>query len=377
MSAPVGPDEPRAEVSVRSGTSAYSVLIERGLRHRLPGLLATHAPAHRYAVISDSNVAPLYGEEAVAACRRAGLAADLFTFPAGEENKTRQQWSILTDLLLQAGLGRDAAVVAVGGGVTGDLAGFVAATFLRGVPVVQVPTSLVAMVDASVGGKTGVDVRAGKNLVGAFHPPRMVLVDPETVATLPVRERAEGLAEAVKHGAVSDEEYFEDLVDRSERLLSGDPAAVRSAVVRSVQIKAGIVSEDEREGGVRQILNFGHTYGHALEAASGYRVGHGTAVAAGMVLEARLGERAGITEAGTARRIESALSRLGLGQVPPPEGGAPAVLRHLATDKKTRAGETRFVLLTRVGVVDGTRGWSRRVEGELVAQVLEEGTRDS
>ena len=353
----------------------YTVLIEPGLRHRIPDLLQAHAPAHRYAVISDSNVAPLYGEEAVASCRGAGLTADLFTFPAGEEHKTRRQWSILTDLLLEAGLGRDAAVVAVGGGVTGDLAGFVAATFLRGVPVVQIPTSLVAMVDASVGGKTGVDVRAGKNLVGAFHPPRAVLVDPETVATLPVPERAEGLAEAVKHGAVADEEYFENLVGRSERLLSGDPEAVRSAVLRSVQIKAAIVSEDEREEGVRQILNFGHTYGHALEAASGYRVGHGTAVAAGMVLEARLGERAGITEAGTARRIEVALRRLGLGHVPL-EGGAPAVLRHLPADKKARAGETRFVLLTRVGMVDGAQGWSRRVGGGLVRQVLEEGTRD-
>lgn len=353
------------------------MLIEAGLRHRIPDLLQAHAPAHRYAVISDSNVAPLYGEEAVASCRGTGLTADLFTFPAGEEHKTRRQWSILTDLLLEAGLGRDAAVVAVGGGVTGDLAGFVAATFLRGVPMVQVPTSLVAMVDASVGGKTGVDVRAGKNLVGAFHPPRVVLVDPETVATLPVRERAEGLAEAVKHGAVADEEYFEDLVGRSERLLSGDSEAVRSAVLRSVQIKAGIVSEDEREEGIRQILNFGHTYGHALEAASGYRVGHGTAVAAGMVLEARLGERAGITEAGTARRLEDALRGFGLGRVPRPDGGTPAVLRHLAADKKARAGESRFVLLTRLGVVDGTRGWSQGVAGELAAQVLEEGIRDS
>ena len=158
MSAPAGPEGLLAEVSVRSGASAYAVLIEPGLRHRLPDLLEAHAPAHRYALISDSNVAPLYGEEAVASCRRAGLTADLFTFPAGEKHKTRRQWSILTDLLLEAGLGRDAAVVAVGGGVTGDLAGFVAATFLRGVPVVQVPTSLVAMGDASVGGKTGVDI---------------------------------------------------------------------------------------------------------------------------------------------------------------------------------------------------------------------------
>ncbi len=359
------------EVPVRSGRGTYPVLIQPGLRHRLPELLVAHAPAHRYAVICDANVEALYGRETLEACRDAGLVADMFSFPAGEAYKTREQWSVLTDRLLDAGLGRDAAIVAVGGGVTGDLAGFVAATFMRGIPVVQVPTSLVGMVDASVGGKTGVDLPAGKNLVGVFHPPRVVVMDPETVATLPERERSEGLAEAVKHGAIADAAYFEELARESGALLAGDPGATARAVARSVQIKAGVVSEDEHEAGLRQILNFGHTYGHALEAACSYRIGHGTAVAAGMVLEARLGERAGVTEAGTARRLEEVLRTYGLGKVPPLPEGPGSVLERLTWDKKRRAGAVRFVLLERIGAVAGPE-WSRSLSEDLVAAVLNE-----
>ncbi|MHB1192615.1 MAG: 3-dehydroquinate synthase [Longimicrobiales bacterium] len=359
-----------AEVRVRSSGGDYPVLLEPGARRRLPELLASHAPAHRYALVADSNVAPLYGEEAVAACRAGGARADLFVFPAGERHKTREWWATLTDRMLDAGLGRDSTVVAIGGGVTGDLAGFVAATYLRGVPLVQVPTSLVAMVDASVGGKTAVDLPAGKNLVGAFHPPRLVVADPETVATLPVPERAEGLAEAVKHGAIGDAVYFSDLEADADALLSADPAAIRSAVHRSVELKAGIVSADEREAGLRQVLNFGHTLGHALEAASSYGVGHGTAVAAGMILEARLGEWLGVTEAGTAQRIQDALSRFGLGRVPMPAGGASEVAALLSGDKKTRRGEVRFVLLARVGAVAPGEGWSHAVPADLVKRVL-------
>ena len=359
------------EVPVRSGGGTYPVLIEEGLRHRLPELLASHAPAHRYAVVCDANVEPLYGREAIDACRRAGLTADLFPFPAGEAHKTREQWSILTDRFLDAGLGRDAVVVAVGGGVTGDLAGFVAATFMRGIPVVHVPTSLVAMIDASVGGKTGVDVRAGKNLVGAFHPPRVVVIDPGTAATLPERERAQGLVEALKHGAIADAEYFETLVRESGALLAGDAAATARAVARSVAIKARVVSEDEREVGIRQILNFGHTCGHALEAACSYGIGHGTAVAAGMVLEARLGERAGVTETGTARRLEDALRVFGLGALPQVPEARGSVMKRLARDKKARRGEARFVLLERIGAVAGPE-WSRPLPERLVSAVLGE-----
>lgn len=359
-----------AEVQVRSADGAYPVLVECGARRRLPELLTRFAPAFRYAVVSDGNVATLHGADAVRACDAAGLEARLFTFPAGEENKSRKQWSILTDRILEWGMGRDGAVVAVGGGVTGDLAGFVAATLLRGVPVVQVPTSMVAMIDASVGGKTGVDVRAGKNLVGAFHPPRAVVADPETAATLPRRERAQGLVEAMKHGAIADAGYLARLEADASALLEGEPDATWDAVARSVEIKARIVGEDEREGGLREVLNFGHTYGHALESASGYALGHGAAVAAGMVLEARLGERVGVTEAGTSERLAAALRHLGVDPLDLPLLDAEAVLRFLGVDKKARAGVPRFVLLRRVGEVARGEGWSHDLPRSVVEEVL-------
>ena len=365
-----------SSVLVGSGAGAYPVLVGEGLLGHLPDLLREYAPAHRYAIVADDNVARLYGEDAVERCGRAGLRAELFAFPHGESSKTRERWSILTDRMLDAGLGRDAAVVALGGGVTGDLAGFVAATYLRGIPLVQVPTSMVAMVDASVGGKTGVDVRAGKNLVGAFHAPRVVVADPEATRTLPLEERAQGLAEAVKHGAIVDDGYFDRLDREASPLMAGDVAATRAAVLRSVQIKARVVSEDERESGVRQILNFGHTLGHALEAASSWSIGHGSAVAAGMVLEARLGEELGVTESGTAARVAGTLARFGLGTVARDAADEATVLGFLGADKKARRGRPRFVLLARVGAVEHAGGWSREVPEEavraLVAQVLGE-----
>jgi 3-dehydroquinate synthase len=365
---------PVARVDVPSGAGSYPVLIRRGLLQDVPTLLRVHAPAFRYAIVSDAHVAKLYGEALAERCRDEGLGVDLFTFPRGERSKTRKTWSILTDQLLEAGMGRDTVVVALGGGVTGDLAGFVASTFLRGVPLVQVPTSLVAMIDASVGGKTGVDVRAGKNLVGSFHPPRVVLADPDVTGTLDAHERAQGLVEAVKHGAILDRAYFESLLAQAGALMDGDPEATRSAVLRSVQIKAEVVGADEREQGRRQILNFGHTLGHAIEAASRYTLGHGSAVAAGMVLEARLGEIAGVTASGTHGVIERAVTALGVGGVVTVPGGSDRVLSFLGSDKKSRSGQARFVLLREVGAVHAEGGWShevpaRELEGVIAAGV--------
>lgn len=365
-------DHSISSVLVGSGNGAYPVLVGEGLLQHLADLLAEYAPAHRYLFISDDAVATLYGDAAVDAARAKGLSADLLSFPHGEASKNRDEWARLTDRMLGMGLGRDTVVVALGGGVTGDLAGFVAATYLRGVPVVQVPTSLVAMIDASVGGKTGVDVPSGKNLVGAFHPPRFVLVDPTATTTLPTLERAQGLAEAVKHGAILDDSYFETLTSTAQSLMDGDVPATRTAVLRSVQLKARVVSEDEREAGVRQILNFGHTLGHALEASARYRVGHGSAVAAGMILEARLGEHLGTTARGTADALAATLQRFGLGQVSSEVQGVDDVLSYLGADKKSRRGRPRYVLLSRIGSVAQNDGWSHEVAEDLVRTVLEE-----
>jgi 3-dehydroquinate synthase len=306
---------------------------------------------------------------------RAGLTCELLTFSAGEANKSRTTWSDLTDALLAAGLGRDAAVLALGGGVTGDLAGFVAATYLRGVPVVQLPTSLVAMVDSSVGGKTGVDVPAGKNLVGAFHPPRLVVADTSTVATLPREERAQGLVEAVKHGAIVDAAYLEGLEKDLDGLLDGEPDATTRAVLRSVEIKARVVSEDEREGGLREILNFGHTLGHALEAGADYALPHGTAVGMGMVLEAKVGEALGVTASGTAERLARIVVRLGLPLSPRSHPAVGTVLQFVRADKKARQGRARYVLLEGLGKVARSETWSREVPDPVVEKVLSDWAR--
>ncbi len=350
--------------------SPYAVRVAPGVVEELPELLSRLAPADAYALISDDRVFGFHGDRIRALLSRAGARVVVKTFPHGERNKIRSEWARLTDDLLAEGIGRDGCVVALGGGVTGDLAGFVAATYMRGIPVVQIPTSLVAMVDASVGGKTGVDVAAGKNLVGAFHPPRFVLADPELTSTLPRLERSQGLAEAVKHGAILDAGYMAWVRDVADQLLEGEPEATARMVARSVELKAAVVSEDETEAGRRQILNFGHTLGHALEAASGYRLPHGSAVAQGMILEALLGERLGVTRSGTSEALAEALDAV---ELPTRVNDAPSpeVLIELTTrDKKVRGGSTRYVLLEAPGRVDPGTGWSRVVEGETVRDLL-------
>jgi 3-dehydroquinate synthase len=335
-------------------------------------MIPAHAKAHRYAVLADETVGKIYGEEIVAGLNAAPREARLFTFPPGEASKSREEWMRLTDAMLAAGFGRDSAVVAVGGGVTGDLAGFVAATFMRGIPLIQVPTSLVAMIDSSVGGKTGVDVPDGKNLVGAFHSPRLVVVDPEVAVTLPLEERAQGLAEAVKHGAILDPVYLADLQGDIPCVMRGDVGATGRVVVRSIEIKAEVVSKDERESGLRKILNFGHTIGHAVESAADYSLSHGTCVALGMVLEARLGEKLGVTKSGTADFLARLVKLLDL-PVGLPSGLRPdAVLAFTRSDKKGREGKPRYVLLSQLGQVVRGEDWTREVPPEVVLEVLEE-----
>jgi 3-dehydroquinate synthase len=353
---------------VDAGT--YRVTIGAGLRHELGGLVAAAAPAHHYAVISDDDVASHYAPAALAELTRHGRAT-LHRMHAGEAHKTRETWSRLTDDLLAAGCGRDTTVVALGGGVVGDVAGFVAATFMRGVPVVQCPTSLLAMIDASVGGKTGVDTAAGKNLVGAFHPPAAVLVDVDTLRTLPAAHRRAGLAEAIKHGVVADAGYFARVEALLPALRGGGAAATIELVARSVEIKAAIVRADEREAGLRKTLNFGHTLGHALELASGYALLHGEAVAVGMVLEARLAERIGVAAPGTAAEIERAVRAAGLPSAVPPGLSPAAILEATRHDKKSRAGAVAYALPARIGAMAGAeRDWAIEVGDSLVLGVL-------
>ena len=355
----------------------YQVTIAAGALHGAGEIITAAAPAHHYAVISDPNVAPLYVERV-----RVSLAASapdatisLLLVPPGEDHKTRELWAHLTDELLASGAGRDTTIIALGGGVIGDLAGFVAATYMRGVPVVQLPTTLLAMVDASVGGKTGVDTPAGKNLVGAFHPPAAVIADPDTLATLPAPELRAGAAEIIKHGVIADARYFEQVLELLPRLAAGDtfiPPAIGAIIARSVEIKAEVVAADEREHGRRKILNFGHTLGHAIELVSGYRLLHGEAVAIGMSLESEIAERIGVAARGTAARVRAAVTAAGLPVVIPLGLEPAAILAATRTDKKARGGRVEYALPAGVGSMAGVEhGWSLAVPDDVVLGVLD------
>lgn len=352
--------------------ASYDIVIGRGLLAELPALLARHCPAARYAVITDSHVAPLYAEKLVTRLQDAKLLASLFAFPAGESNKTRDTWAAVSDRMLGAQLGRDGAVVALGGGVAGDVGGFVAATFHRGIPCVQVPTSLLAMIDSSIGGKTGVDAPAGKNLIGSFHQPRLVVADLDTLATLPAVQLAAGMAEALKHGVIADADYFAFLERDHSAVKAKDPAALQRVVTRSIEIKAQIVAQDERETGVRAVLNFGHTIGHAIEATTRFAVLHGEAVGIGMICEARLGERLGITAAGTAERLRRALAAYGLPTALPNGPTASDLLAAMQVDKKARAGAVRFALPQAIGEMyhSSKEGWTVAPDPTAIAEIL-------
>jgi 3-dehydroquinate synthase len=350
----------------------YRVLIARGALADVGRIAASTSRAHRYAIIADETVAPLY-----AARVRSSLGegrARLYAIPPGEAQKTRDTWAALTDSLLADGHGRDTTVIALGGGVVGDLAGFVAATFMRGVPYIQVPTTLLAMIDASIGGKTGVDTAAGKNLVGAFHQPLAVIVDPDVLRTLPPDHLRAGLAEALKHGVIADAAYFDDVATTAPAIIAGDRAAgaaLERVIVRSVSIKADVVRRDEREGGVRKTLNFGHTIGHAIELRSGFRLLHGEAVAMGMVLEARVAERIGVAEPGTSERVRAAVERSGLPAARPADQSPDEILAATRGDKKARQGVVEYALPARIGeMAAADRGWAVSVTDDIVLEVL-------
>jgi 3-dehydroquinate synthase len=356
---------------IRLGGS--SIRVGRGVFDHAGAITLEVAPAHRYALITDSNVGPLYVEKLRNQLEKG--SAEILTIPAGESNKTRESWARLTDQMLAKKFGRDSVVIALGGGVVGDLAGFVAATFMRGISVVQIPTTLVAMVDASIGGKTAVDTPAGKNLVGAFHPPVAVLVDPQLLATLPLREMRAGFAEIVKHGVIADDVYLREVASEASEMLSAQGGSTSdrmlSLIVRSVEIKADIVSRDEREEGLRKTLNFGHTIGHAVELVSGYSLLHGEAVAIGMALEGRLAEQIGVAKAGTAASIVKALQSAGLPTDLPTGFEAGEVIEAMKSDKKGVSGKTRFALPLRVGAMAGAdTGWSVQVGDDQLREVL-------
>jgi len=370
-------------IPVHHALGLYDVHVEPGALLSLPELLQRALGPRKLVLITDEVVARYYDEwtRSAAEARQPGARSSdagirlrahaRLTFPAGEASKTRETWIRLSDEMLGLGLDRHAAVVALGGGVAGDLAGFVAATFLRGVPHAQVPTTLLAMLDASVGGKVGVDTPLGKNLVGAFHPPAIVVADPLTLLSLPDRVFRAGLAEAVKHGLIADADYFDWIEANAGQLGARDIATLTHLVARSIEIKAAVVSEDEREGGRRAILNAGHTIAHGLEQESRYRLPHGEAVALGLVAECRIAERMGLAPTGLAERVLGVLRALGLPTRLAQQIQVPRVLEAMLHDKKNRDGQVRLALPTRLGAMhDGAGRWTVPVTEELLASAL-------
>jgi 3-dehydroquinate synthase len=350
----------------------YTVTISPGILETAGMFVHAATRGHRYAVIADLAVAARHGTTLLNSFPPG--EAHLFTFAGGEPAKTRETWARLTDEMAEQHLGRDTVVVSLGGGVAGDLAGFVAATFMRGVPVAHVPTTLLAMVDASIGGKAGVDIPAGKNLVGAFHQPSAVIIDPLCLATLPPNELRAGMAEVLKHGVIADALFFERTVAALPTLYAPDGAgtmAMVEVIRRAASIKCDVVRRDEREAGLRHVLNFGHTIAHAIELVSHYAIPHGEAVAIGMVVEARIAERLGLAESLTAERLERALVAAGLPVARPEHLGAEAILAATRLDKKSRAGTVRYALPERIGAMCAGGGlWSVPVPDEVVREAL-------
>jgi 3-dehydroquinate synthase len=349
----------------------YPIWCARGVRAHVGDVVRQVAPAHRIAVISDDTVAAHHADAVLRQFPDA--TTRLFTIPAGEQEKTRARWAELTDALIDWGAGRDTTVVALGGGVVGDLAGFVAATYMRGLPVVQVPTTLLAMVDASVGGKTAVDTPAGKNLVGAFHNPSAVIIDPDVLRTLSGPQFRSGLAEMLKHGVIADRSYFDEMLQALPELLVDGAAVPRlgQLVAGSVRIKAEVVAEDTREGGLRQILNFGHTIAHAVEKLRHYDMLHGDAVAMGLVAEARIAEHIGVAAPGLTVAVRDAVERAGLPSTLPADLPLAAIIAETHGDKKARGGAARYALPTGVGEMEAAEGrWSVAVSDDDVLAAL-------
>jgi 3-dehydroquinate synthase len=313
-------------------------------------------------IVSNVTVAPLYGERIIG--NLAGKNTTLIELPDGEVHKSVATMQTILDKLVLSGANRDTTVIALGGGVVGDIAGFAAACYMRGVSFIQVPTTLLAQVDSSVGGKTGVNHPEGKNLIGAFHQPQVVMIDTNTLRTLPDRELKAGMAEVIKHGAISDIEFFTWLEENMQALLDKDPVALAHAIQRSCEIKAGVVAEDEREAGRRAILNFGHTFGHAIEHCLGYgECLHGEAVAIGMIMAAEL---SGIAESDVSR-LRALIAAAGLPALPPAIA-ADDWMRAMGMDKKVQQKKLRFVLLQKLGAAHVTESYDAALLEQIVGR---------
>lgn len=354
-----------SELKVGLGSRSYPLYIEPDCFQRVGEDLVRKKLGLKYAIITDTSVVSLYGDKLLSILSSSDINAQLFPFPAGEKSKNLSTVSALASRLAKAGYDRHDCIIALGG-VVGDIAGFLAASYMRGLPFIQIPTTLLAQVDSSVGGKTGVDIPEGKNLVGAFYQPKAVYIDTEVLKTLPKEELLGGLGEVIKYGIIRDKSLFDFLEEYRRKILRLDPELIVKTIEDCCRIKAEVVEEDEREGGLRKILNYGHTIGHAVEAASNYEIIHGLAVAIGMVAAARLSVMKNTLSGQDNDRIYSVISAYGLPVDVPAHLDRSLIKRYLKTDKKVIAGKVNFVLPETIGSTYITD----EVEESLIDRVL-------
>jgi 3-dehydroquinate synthase len=355
------------KIRVELGDRSYDISIGSNILDGVGGSLKSFSLSPKTAIISNPTVYSLYGERVSDSIKKAGFDPIAVIIPDGEEYKDLTRLNQIYDELLAHGLDRSSALIALGGGVIGDVTGFAASTYMRGIPCIQVPTTLLAQVDSSVGGKTGVNHKLGKNMIGTFWQPKLVWIDLGTLKTLPEREIRAGLAEVIKYGVVYDEEFFDFLEAGRDRVLGLDEAALTHIIRRSCEIKADVVSKDERESGLRAILNYGHTIGHAIETVTGYtRFLHGEAVAIGMCLEARLAQMLSLIDKDQVLRIKALTDSYGLPSEIPEDVDLSDIVSSMRLDKKAVAGELKFVLPERIGRARIQKGATEKAIKDLL-----------
>ncbi|HOP47191.1 MAG TPA: 3-dehydroquinate synthase [Desulfobacteraceae bacterium] len=352
----------------RNISSSYEICIGHQILDRIGLIIAKSNSANRYVVITDSNVSALHGESFITVLKDLNLKADLVDFPAGEESKNMETVLQLVSRLIRMGVDRNSELIALGGGVTGDIVSFISSIFMRSLPYFQVPTSLVAQVDSSIGGKTGIDLPEGKNLIGTFYQPRGVFIDLHFLDSLPDREFRNGLAEIVKYGIIDDVDLFDFLEKHTVEIKNRNMEIVKKMIERSCAIKRGIVEIDEKDMGIRRILNFGHTIGHALEAESKYAITHGDAVSVGMIAAVRISNKLNYLLHEDQKRIELLIKDLDLFDHIPEHVSTKGIMSHIRTDKKKDGDRVSFVLLKKTGVPFITGS----VKNDLIEETIEE-----
>ncbi len=363
------------KVAVALADRSYEIIVGSGVLTNVAEYILPVLAGKRAIIISDSNVEPLYGEMLGKQLHARGIGVAGLMVQAGEGSKSFANFEMVMEALLQQKVDRKTTIIALGGGVVGDLAGFAASVLLRGVPFIQIPTSLLAQVDSSVGGKTAINSSSGKNLIGSFYQPRLVLADSDVLGTLPVREMRAGYAEIIKYGLIMDAEFYRWCLANGAKLLSGDKAAIHHAVVKSCEMKARIVAEDEREADRRALLNFGHTFGHALEAETGFgeRLIHGEAVAIGMVMACRLSARMGLIDDAVEHELAAHFAALGMLASPlevAQAWDAGKIAGHFVEDKKAEDGALTFVVLDAIGDARVAKNVDAALARDVVASFL-------